>query len=195
MDKNNLGQPIIFLRRKIILIICGIFFCAILLEAELRIARAVYLSLQERKNRAAIQKKGTYRIMCLGESTTAFLGSRDCYPNQLEEILNQRNTGIKFSVINKGLAGTYTAVIVSQLEDNLNKYNPDMVITMMGINDGVNTVAYEDVPAKETSSFFKSFRVYKLVKLLRFHIINKAQRSGSYKLREKKKIFLPRQMI
>jgi len=89
-------------------------------------------------------------------------------------------------VINKGLGGTHTAIIASQLEDNLNKYNPDMVIAMMGINDGVNTVAHEDVPAKGTTAFFKSFRIYKLVKFLRLHIINKVQRSGISKSREKK---------
>jgi len=173
-----------FIVEKIMAAILGLLFCIIILEIGLRLGGFIFLSLQE--YRAAIQKKGTYRIMCLGESTTFSLGSRGCYPNQLEEILNQRNTGINFSVINKGIGGICTAMIVLQLEDNLNKYNPDMVITMMGASDGVNTVAYEDVPAKETTSFFKSLRIYKLVKLLRLRIINKAQKSGICKLREKK---------
>ncbi len=53
--------------------------------------------------------------MCLGESTTA-LGGRYSYPRQLENVLNERNTGIKFSVINKGIAATDTTMIASLLE-------------------------------------------------------------------------------
>jgi len=66
----------------------------------------------------------------LGESTT-----RRQYPRFLEEILNQRNTGIKFSVIDKGLSGVHTEVILSQLENNLDIYKPDMVVAMIGVND------------------------------------------------------------
>jgi len=53
--------------------------------------------IQEYHNLQSIKQKGTYRIMCLGESTT-----RREYPPFLEEILNQRNIGVRFSVIDKG---------------------------------------------------------------------------------------------
>ena len=103
------------------------------------------------------------------------------WPHLLEEVLNQQNLGIKFSVINRGVSGTTSEIILSQLEGNLNRYNPDMVIAMMGINDGEDTGIYKDISSpKRIMSYFKNFRVYKLIKLLWLHIINKAGEVGAY---------------
>ena len=105
--------------------------------------------------------------MCLGESTTA-LGWGDSYPSQLERILNQHNPGIKFSVINKGVPGTNTTQIVANLEDHLNQYNPDLVITMMGINDNLEMIAYDDDP-------FTTLRICTLTRFFRQHLADKFQ--------------------
>ncbi len=177
----------ISIKQKITLIILGLFLSVVLLEIGLRVGGLVFLSLQEHRNRISIRQRGTYRIMCLGESTTA-LGGKDSYPLQLEEILDKRDIGIKFSVINKGIPRINTGSIVAQLEDNLNKHKPDMVITMMGINDREGTIAYEDIPASKTILFFKAFRTYKFVKLLWLHIKNKGKEIGIYKPRERKEI-------
>ena len=162
----------ISIKQKTILILTGLFLCVVSLEIGLRMAGFIILSLQEYRNRISMRQKGAYRIMCLGESTTAGMEN---YPILLEEILNQRDIGIKFSVINKGRGGIDTGAIVSRLEYNLNKYTPDMVTTMMGINDRRPTIAYEDIPTKKVKLFFTSFRIYKLAKLLQLHIINKAR--------------------
>lgn len=63
---------------------------------SLRLGGLVFTSLQEHRNYLSVKQKGAYRILCLGESTTA-----GQYTAFLEEILNQRNIGIKFSVIDK----------------------------------------------------------------------------------------------
>jgi len=158
--------------QKIILVIFGLFLCSVLLEGGLRIGGFILLSQEEYRNRGPINQKETYRIMCLGESTT-FLGGGNSYPRQLERILNQRNSGIKFKVINKGVGGTTSTNIVAKLESNIKKYNPDIIIVMMGINDTENTVAYADIHSNKTVLFLKSFRIYKLAKLLQLHIIHK----------------------
>src|SRR5207249_3899840 len=75
-----------------------------------------------------------YRVLCIGESTTA-LGGEDSYPSQLERSLNARGKGVSFSVINRGLPAVTTDVIVGHLEENLARYGPDVVVAMMGIND------------------------------------------------------------
>ena len=72
----------------------------------MRLGGFVILSLQELKNRVSITQKGEYRILCLGESTT-----QGQYPPFLEETLNRRNIGIKFSVIDKGVCGIETWAI------------------------------------------------------------------------------------
>ena len=158
------------LRQKITLIIFGLFLCAVLLEIGLRIGGFVILSLQEQRNKASLGQKGAYRIMCLGESTTT-AGGKNSYPNQLQQVLNDKDIGVKFSVINKGICGTKTGSIVSQLEHNIEKHNPDMIVTMMGINDeeGICLASH-----KKLSLFIESLRTYKLIKLLCLHIAHKA---------------------
>lgn len=162
------------LKQKITLILFGLLLGIILLEIGLRIGGAILLHIQERANQISLKEKGDYIILCLGESTTQN-GGFYSYPRQLERILNNCNLGIKFTVINKGIGATNTTYIVSSLEENLNKYSPNMVITMMGINDGPGTVPYEDNITVKSKLFLENFRVYKLTRLLREHILYKIQ--------------------
>ena len=177
MSKNNQNKTKIPLRQKTILIILGFFLTAIILEVGLRLGGFTLLSLQESKNRASLKQKSTYRILCLGESTT-----QQQWPPLLEDILNQSNMGIKFSVIDKGIVGTTTSIILAKLESNLNAYQPDIVITMMGINDGGSHLPYEPVLNSKGMNFLKSFRIYKLTKLLWLHIVIRLKEIESYRL-------------
>ena len=128
----------------------------ILLELGLWLAGFTYLFFQEQENKLAIMKKDTYKILCLGESTT-----HGQYPHFLEEILNEKNKKIKFSVIDKGLGGANTTHILSRLKKDLNDYQPDMVVAMMGINDGPGNLPYTD------KGFFRKYlKSYKLLTIL-----------------------------
>ncbi len=170
------------LHKKIILVIFGIFLSFILLETGLRIAGFVILSRQEHRNMVSIRQRGAYRIMCLGESTTA--GGEDSYPAQLEEILNKRQSGISFSVINKGVACIRTPNILAHLEDNLNRYSPDMVITMMGINDSGSHLPYEAATDSRIRLFLRTLRTYKLARLLWLHIVSKIKAIEIYRQKD-----------
>ena len=151
----------------------------VLLEAGLRLGGFVLLSIQEYGNSQSIKQKGTYRILCLGESTT-----QNQYPLYLEEILNQRNIGVRFSIIDKGRIGTYTSTILSQIDSYLAEYHPDMVVAMMGINDGGDHIPFEEATASKGMLFTRSFKTYKLVRLLWLHILTKAKEIGFYKSNE-----------
>jgi len=164
MDKNNqgLGQGSFY--RKIISIFCGLLLAIVIIEIGLRIGGFILLSLQEYKNSLVIKQKGACRIMCLGESTT-----RKQYPPCLEKILNQRDVGIKFSVIDKGKASTNTAAILSEVEVNLDKYQPDIIIAMMGSNDK-GVVYYKDIPEANTG-VFRYCRAYRFLRLIYLEIL------------------------
>ena len=73
-------------------------------------------------------------------------GGHSSYPKQLEDILNNLDPGIRFAVINKGIPSANTGMIVSRLEENLNIYQPDMVLVMMGVNDlvGPQDIAFNE---------------------------------------------------
>ncbi|MDP3041331.1 MAG: hypothetical protein Q8N62_01155 [Candidatus Omnitrophota bacterium] len=168
MHKEKIALLKMFLWQKIILIIFGIFLSIIFLEIGLRIAGWTFLSLREYQNKLSIKQKGAYRIMCIGESTT-FCGGDYSYPSQLEKILNGVKIGVNFSVINKGIPAGNSSLILSSLIGNINKYKPSMVVVMMGVNDKVIYLPYPFVSPGRT--FLDNFKVYKLVKLLRLHIL------------------------
>jgi len=158
--------------KKIGLIIFGIIIAVLFLEIALRVSGYIILELKEWKNLQVLKERGVYRILCLGDSTTAPV-DKYCYPTQLENILNERSKNIKFRVINKGVSGATTTFIIAQLENNLNLYNPDMVISMMGINDVVfSSVPYNDSLSVKLVMFFKNLRVYKLARIIWLNIIN-----------------------
>lgn len=160
---NNLKLPFL---QKIILILFGILVSVVLLEAGLRAAEFALQSLQEYRNILFVHKNGEYRIMCIGESTTA-----GQYPRFLEEALDRHGIGIKFSVIDKGIGATDTSFILSQLESNIERYHPDLVVAMIGINDGGT-----HMPAgfsSDSKTFFNSLKIYKLAKLLILHMQSK----------------------
>ena len=148
-------------KEKIIGLAISILSILIFTEIALRLGGLIYLQKQESLNRKSIRQKDTYLIMCLGESTTARQ-----WPVFLEEFLNKQNIGVNFSVIDKGIPGTNTIRILNELEMNLNKYSPDMVITMMGINDRQD---YKCMSMLQPG-LLKTLRLYKLVKtVLSFH--------------------------
>ncbi|TMA73279.1 MAG: hypothetical protein E6J77_24645, partial [Deltaproteobacteria bacterium] len=120
--------------QRLALVVFGLLVGVVVLEIGLRIAGLVFLSVQERRNQLSLHEGHTYRVLCIGESTTA-LGGEDSYPSQLERSLNARGKGVSFSVINRGIPAVTTDVIVGHLEESLARYRPDVVVAMMGIND------------------------------------------------------------
>jgi tetratricopeptide (TPR) repeat protein len=147
------------------------------LEIGLRLGGLALLQVQEHRNRFALQHKEAYRIMCIGESTT-----QNQYPSLLEEILNKSNIGIKFSVIDKGLVAADTNLIASQLEENIRRYDPDMVVAMIGINDsGIHMPIGHNHASKIPLT---SLKVYKLAQLLLMHMKNRIGREDT--IRDKK---------
>ena len=118
------------IKHKIGLIVFGIFLTLIILEIELSATGFVLYSLQREGNNIA-EDKNEYRILSLGESTTADLfNGESSWPTELERILNNRSSVIKFEVFNEGISGTTSPRILNELEKNLHKYKPGMIIVM-----------------------------------------------------------------
>ncbi len=155
------------IKEKAIASALGLAFCVVFLEVGLRVLGAAVMFAQEHVNRSAFDKTGAYRIMCLGESTTADLGDgRYSYPRQLAQILTERGRGRRFSVINKGIPSGDTSLILAELEGNLDMYRPDMVIAMQGINDTHAMRSFDETRGKNPYRFGDIFKTFKLAGLL-----------------------------
>lgn len=148
-----------FLLRRAGILFLGFLAAVIILEAGLRLGGLAFSAVEEYRNRKAVKRAGIYRILCLGESTT-----RRAYPPFLEKILNQKKTGIRFTVIDAGQAGVRTETILLQLEDNLKKYQPHIVIAMMGCNDQ-GTLYFKEIPDANTW-LFRHSRAYQLLRMI-----------------------------
>ena len=146
--------------RRLALVVFGLLVGIVLLEIGLRIAGLVFLSVQERRNQLSLHEGHTYRVLCIGESTTA-LGGEDSYPSQLERSLNARGKGGSFSVINRGIPAVTTDVIVGHLEESLARYRPDVVVAMMGINDPADA---DVTGGQRLTAFVEALRTYKLLR-------------------------------
>ncbi|MBN1824124.1 MAG: tetratricopeptide repeat protein, partial [Endomicrobiales bacterium] len=117
--------------KKVFLILFGILAALALIEAGIRVAGFSVMKLQERQNRMKLKEEGVCRILCVGESTTQYQ-----WPPILQSVLGENSKGIKYAVIDCGLACTNTGVILSKIDAQLELYRPDVVVAMMGINDG-----------------------------------------------------------
>jgi tetratricopeptide (TPR) repeat protein len=156
-------------RVKISLVFLGIFLSLLLVEITLRCAGAFSVFLQERHNLLSLTRGYSYRILCVGESTTRVGG--DCsYPSQLERILNQRSGKRHYTVINGGVVGIDTGGLVARLEDEIDLYKPAMIVAMMGIND--RWVREFNVPSQvpPALSFVYRLKTYKLARLAAMHV-------------------------
>jgi len=80
---------------------------------------------------------GTFRIICLGSSSTAGVGTGDpstmSYPDKLQELLRARGLD-KAQVINAGLAGSSLTQLKVYLEEVLLHLKPDLFILYFGAN-------------------------------------------------------------
>jgi len=164
-DKILVKTPFL---QKVALVILGLFLTFVILEIGLRLGGFVLTSIQEHRNEASVAKKGSYTILCLGESTTA-----NQYPVFLGDMLNSSGAGLEFNIIDKGRPGITTDVILSGLEANLDKYRPDMVISMMGINDDIAHAIFSVNTYSRSISFVESLKTCKLIRLLCLHISSK----------------------
>jgi len=111
------------------------------LEIGLRLAGLAFLALQKEHNEPPPPGDGveSVRILCLGESSTA-IGGENAYPHQLERLLNEHGpAGLRFEVVNAGRPGIDSSVIVRDLSESLDRWRPDIVTVMMGINDGMHS--------------------------------------------------------
>ena len=113
----------------------GVILALVLLEGGLRVVGWGFSLRQQSTNRARIESGADVVIVALGESTTA-LGGRHSYPAQLEQVLSERHVDTTFSVLNRGIPGATSGKLVDELVADMDRLAPDIVVVMMGLNDG-----------------------------------------------------------
>ncbi|MCA9572606.1 MAG: hypothetical protein KC656_32420, partial [Myxococcales bacterium] len=106
-------------------------------EAALQLAAAL-----RPDHRTTSDAPARYTILCEGDSFTYGIGGIS-FPEQLEELLNERVGRRAFRVVNKGVPGLNTAMLADELEGHLRETRPDVVIVLAGENNSWNAVRLE----------------------------------------------------
>jgi tetratricopeptide (TPR) repeat protein len=131
-------------------------------------------------------RNNEFVILALGESTTVPMHNLKMqdysWPAYLEKILKKENLNKRIKVINEGKESVNSDRIISDLEKNIKEYNPDLVISMMGINDFFGGIVYETEAGIKANSPLSKSRVYKLIKFLIANIKEKNELKAKEKL-------------
>lgn len=147
--------------KKFFLVLIGIILAIVFIEISLQIVSFIVKEYKEYAIKKSIKSKKDITIMCIGESTTC-----GQYPLQLQKCLSENYKKFSFNVIDKGLSGQKSINIFNELDNCIKKYNPDIVISMIGIND------WKILPwdKNKNSPFFQICTNLKTYKILCFYL-------------------------
>ena len=147
-------------------------FFVITVEIIMRLIGWVLMRPQHEANKIFPPDAHAFRILTLGESTTAdyFADGKDnAWPRQLERKMNEKYGDESVRVFNGGVDGATTDMLVANLEGQVEKFNPHLVIMMVGINDNYYLEYKFDFNSK-WKSFFYNIKVVKLYKWIKDNI-------------------------
>ncbi len=157
------------------LIIIGFIISLLIIEILLQAMSFAAFAFQRQGYLSENKKyENHYRILAIGESTTADLyNGESSWPAELEKILNNKSQGkIKFKVFNEGVPGTTSQIILSKLSSNLDKYRPNMVITMLGYNDPSDSRVYYE------ESGWKFLKIPKFLRWIKLNFMHKKDQNA-----------------
>jgi tetratricopeptide (TPR) repeat protein len=175
------SQPLVAkFGQSLLALAIGTLFAVAFTECLLRLGAATFCLVQDQRGLHELGRKasqeGVVRVLCLGESTTA-LGGEDSFPRQLESVLNEIGGGRHFQVINKGIPGVDSSMILKELPVDLDASKPDVVVAMMGANDGAGAAVPRDTVAPAFADadeirVLENMKVWKLARQLRHQFRN-----------------------
>jgi len=121
--------------KKILLLAAGLLSGLLLAAVGLELALRAYghWAANAAQKRAPASGRGR-TVLCAGDSFVYGVGGTP-FPHQLEEILNARQSALKFRVINAGEAGTGTTQMLEKLPAQLDAHKPDYLILLSGVSN------------------------------------------------------------
>ncbi len=157
------------MQKKLLSALLGLVLLLVCLEAAMALGQWSFVRYQDR-NVVSEPKddRPEYRILAVGESTTAVAGNDDntmlgpthSYPTQLHRILQEAHPEVRVVVQNNGMMGGTSTIAMDRLGPALESFRPHIVIAMMGIKD------MTDQPDAVVGT--NAFRQLRLVQLYRW---------------------------
>ncbi len=147
-----------------IALLAGLVIALLVVEVGLRLGAGWFMHAQQTRAEQALRDADSPVVLCLGESTTA-MGGDDSWPSQLQDALRERS-GREITVINAGVPAATTPVLMLYAESALARYEPAVVVAMMGVNDGMGLTPGREALIDRSHPALEIFRSAKLVRHL-----------------------------
>lgn len=144
--------------KKIISVLLGIFVAFASIEIVLQTTSLVIFQIHKFENRKVLKLKSPKKVitvLCVGESTTS-----GQYTKFLQIYLDSYLDKKSVKVIDCGIPGTNLNNILKNLDNYISDYNPDIVISMMGINDAQR----QDVKIYDKKYRLKTLELLNIIK-------------------------------
>ena len=152
------------LHKKLAGVLFGLCAALVLAEFGMRAAGWISYSLSGRGDESGV---ADFTILCHGDSNVFGLweAPEESYPGQLERILNERSSGTRFKVVNLGVPGMGSGHLLSVLENELERIEPDLVLVTVGANDAWHWkpapgIDYIEPPYWEDFRLVKAWRAF-----------------------------------
>jgi tetratricopeptide (TPR) repeat protein len=156
------------MKRKLIALLLGVFTMVMMMEIVLNLIGIAVVQLQQHVNKIRVPHAATYRILCLGDSTTYMQ-----YPVSLKKLLLKRYSSATFSVIDKSMPCANSSYLDAIVRESIADYQPHLIIIMTGNNDRINGIDnyFRSAPSSYWGWFkerwHSPFKISKLITLVR----------------------------
>lgn len=167
------------IKSRLIVFLTGCIIFLLILEVSLRVVGSFYAGLSEADTIDTAQTgKDRITILSIGDSVTFGIGADRgfSYPAQLEKLLNESESNITYSVINRGWPAQNSAQLLMRLESWLKEFRPDIVTILIGAQNQANYFGYQeflDKSGHKKRGFFLQLhdwmdriRIYKFFRLI-----------------------------
>ena len=153
------------LHKKLAALLFGLVSALVLAELGMRTAGWLAYTLSGRGDEAG---SADVTILCHGDSNVFGLweSPKESYPGQLEKLLNERSGGKRYKVVNLGVPGMGSRHLLSVIEADIARVQPDLVLVTVGANDSwswkpESGIDYIEPPFWADFRLAKAWRAYK----------------------------------
>ncbi len=135
-------------RERLLALAIGLLFAFAALEVALRAvgSRYQWLDVQDEELLGTLAQPGKRVILAAGDSMTYGIGAgrgKD-YPTQLQALLNADQPDQPFAVVNSGMGGANSGMILARFPMYLEAVQPELITILAGCANSTNFFGYSD---------------------------------------------------
>ena len=157
---------------SVLLVLFGCLVAIATVEAALQVTSLVYQAVEGSRLRQLRFPSGNakvLKILCVGDSNTWGMGAgspNKSYPSVLQGLFNSAGSIPQAQVINEAIPGQNSSQLLKSLENQIQRYRPDIVLVLIGANNESNfldlNIQATSTTANRMARALSHLRVYRM---------------------------------